>query len=451
MNGETIGIEVDPTKRVAVIHELTGKKFRLVVEIRPDLAATATRTTSSSTGSDLDAQHWFDYYVISDSGKANGRYMHITAEQLRRFDEERVRTRSDFPDIVLKLRRRVYLNWVNIHTDRLWNITNDRRNQTVETLLAAIYREFLLINYLPYFRNEGTFAFNLAQLETLPSASASTPTWSPEHKKIRLSESVSTHHEMHSSVFAMLGHVSAMQALTANYRALDKDHEDRVDHLYAIPLQDILKYDGKKSMTAYFERIVRSLYPDIKREDSIKVSIKHHLLEVLFAGIQKKWKNKHGVLSHEDSLHCPYQLARRRSAGSEDLAMIVSIVLCGKSSIKNKFEIDVPGGKRELGESSLECAIRETWEEVGIDLSGCSLFEDVSDCLSSPWVICQHRELNDYSCYVALHHDLWNELHRNDSTSMSVTRHRAEKDEEMDALASNMISRLKISHDDTVK
>jgi ADP-ribose pyrophosphatase YjhB (NUDIX family) len=33
-----------------------------------------------------------------------------------------------------------------------------------------------------------------------------------------------------------------------------------------------------------------------------------------------------------------------------------------------KVEIDVPGGKRELGETSLECMQRETWEEIGWDL-----------------------------------------------------------------------------------
>ena len=35
----------------------------------------------------------------------------------------------------------------------------------------------------------------------------------------------------------------------------------------------------------------------------------------------------------------------------------------------NNWKIDIPGGKRYLGETSLDCAIRETEEETSVNLS----------------------------------------------------------------------------------
>ena len=41
--------------------------------------------------------------------------------------------------------------------------------------------------------------------------------------------------------------------------------------------------------------------------------------------------------------------------------------------------VDLPGGKRHLGEVALECALREAKEEVGIDFSGASVVAERYD------------------------------------------------------------------------
>lgn len=79
------------------------------------------------------------------------------------------------------------------------------------------------------------------------------------------------------------------------------------------------------------------------------------------------------------------RLLSPKSAGDAAVALILSgtlnpeLTLCVKSAHLRAHanEVSLPGGKRELDDqSSLTCAIRETEEEIGVDLSP-------SDCLGA--------------------------------------------------------------------
>ncbi|RYH29890.1 NUDIX domain-containing protein [archaeon] len=50
---------------------------------------------------------------------------------------------------------------------------------------------------------------------------------------------------------------------------------------------------------------------------------------------------------------------------------------------KKKIVIDVPGGKRNLAETSWECAMREAWEEIGIRLHDNVLIPDTRTTVAS--------------------------------------------------------------------
>ena len=50
-------------------------------------------------------------------------------------------------------------------------------------------------------------------------------------------------------------------------------------------------------------------------------------------------------------------------------AFVFAQVPIGRRDGPNKWALDLPGGKRHLGESALECAIRETEEECSLLLS----------------------------------------------------------------------------------
>ncbi len=418
---------LDSGKRVFSFRDLVGKKYRLLITKRNTL--TNYHSPAIQVATNIEIEHIFDYYVVLDKGKT-GSYLHITAEVLRTFEEEFVKGHSHFAIFVNGLRERTRRNMIYGHSDLLWNVPEDRQFAVESRIISSMYREFLLCNYLEYFPTVETSHFNLSR----PSGEVSN--WSPALKSIRMSESVGTFHELYSSIFALIGPLSTIDQLASSYQCNLTEHKDRVHHLFPMPLKDLLRYDGKKSMIAYFERVIRSIYPNIGLDEQVKVSIKHHLLEVLFVGIQKKWKDKHGVLPLAERLHCPYHLARDYDG---ELALVISIILCNSKT--NKFEIDVPGGKRELGESPLECALRESWEEIGIDLTGCYVYgTNASDCHSSQWIICQHREIAEYSCYIALHQELWNVLHPSGGTS--ERDHVAQALDDADMLAAELNCKL---------
>eukprot|EP00557_Chaetoceros_sp_GSL56_P008295 CAMPEP_0176503722 /NCGR_PEP_ID=MMETSP0200_2-20121128/15527_1 /TAXON_ID=947934 /ORGANISM="Chaetoceros sp., Strain GSL56" /LENGTH=224 /DNA_ID=CAMNT_0017903057 /DNA_START=705 /DNA_END=1379 /DNA_ORIENTATION=- len=63
---------------------------------------------------------------------------------------------------------------------------------------------------------------------------------------------------------------------------------------------------------------------------------------------------------------------RKDSKDNVDLFIMTTVVVDAKHSLDRRrtlvLDIDIPGGKRHLGESSLECALRETLEETLLEI-----------------------------------------------------------------------------------
>jgi 8-oxo-dGTP pyrophosphatase MutT (NUDIX family) len=72
------------------------------------------------------------------------------------------------------------------------------------------------------------------------------------------------------------------------------------------------------------------------------------------------------------SSHFDYQV------DGEFAKVLVMVKISNAHGVK-RIILDIPGGKRELGESSVECALREVYEEAHIRLDRQLLEEAVTD------------------------------------------------------------------------
>jgi len=75
-------------------------------------------------------------------------------------------------------------------------------------------------------------------------------------------------------------------------------------------------------------------------------------------------------LEAEHKANLTYGVERVHAALSHPLLTGKSILVIQEESYNGKwFTLTLPGGKRRLGETSLDCALRECYEETGIDAS----------------------------------------------------------------------------------
>jgi hypothetical protein len=59
---------------------------------------------------------------------------------------------------------------------------------------------------------------------------------------------------------------------------------------------------------------------------------------------------------------------KKEKDNNEDIFILTTIIQTMHSTGRVVLDIDIPGGKRHLGESSLECALRETLEETSLSI-----------------------------------------------------------------------------------
>jgi hypothetical protein len=88
----------------------------------------------------------------------------------------------------------------------------------------------------------------------------------------------------------------------------------------------------------------------------------------------------------------------------ENYGFLVSIEIKSR-----KIVVDISGGKRELGEISLECCVRETFEELGFDFRHLLLNSSLRDGKEEgfegelDWNLFDQVELDTMTCFLLLH------------------------------------------------
>lgn len=209
------------------------------------------------------------------------------------------------------------------------------------------------------------------------------------------------------------------------------EDEDRVHALLAVSLEKMasLSYDD---FVIYLKDSLRER-GWLLRE---KVHVHFHIQYVLWPGINRLWRKSSVASASSAATPTPSHSSvdenmsaqTAENTGNGDLGLgflgdlarapisendgvgIVFSVCVGRS----RLILDLPGGKRMLGETSLECAIRETKEEIGLDLYEAHINGQQPPSPSSEWnwSIVQHHVYHTMSCFVAYGKDLWLALHQ---------------------------------------
>jgi hypothetical protein len=136
---------------------------------------------------------------------------------------------------------------------------------------------------------------------------------------------------------------------------------DLANAVVALPLRTLLHSTSHEEIIEEIKALI-SVYPEFEVNTAgQKFELGHHIASSLI-NCPPDWRNP-DFFSPEELRYIPWH-------ETDSHIPIDSIsVLVAAWMYPDCVQFDVTGGKRDLGETSLECAIRETFEETGIDLN----------------------------------------------------------------------------------
>jgi hypothetical protein len=159
--------------------------------------------------------------------------------------------------------------------------------------------------------------------------------------------------------------IVAMQRSNVTYKKNNNMdfHHDHVDYTYALKIKKLLEWirnggesnKDNKTLSIVVYNIISLYYPagkkDISKASLVDIKVGHHLIDAVTG-------------SGKDFLH-----------ENHWLWVTVSI-----KQNKNRFDwkLDIPGGKRKLGEAAFDCARRETDEETSVAIDDSITSEHVA-------------------------------------------------------------------------
>jgi 8-oxo-dGTP pyrophosphatase MutT (NUDIX family) len=261
--------------------------------------------------------------------------------------------------------------------------------------------------------------------------------------KVRIKNKLLQNHLLKNSLLIMVGEMDLLKRIENNEELSESStlwdkrkttsHKDRVHHLFPISFQQVLLLKDKpKKWKEYF---CSNLYPIFHEQwpeqfksaeefvDKYKMKIHFHILDCLvpyLLTLEKHIRKNGHRKSSDQQMNPTYRLVRWLINNNllDHFGFLLSVEI--KS---HKVVIDLSGGKRELGETSLECGIRETYEELGFDFSSVSTsFKDEEnlvegihkeetglDCVEQKekgledWISLENVDVGDMNCFFFLH------------------------------------------------
>lgn len=194
-------------------------------------------------------------------------------------------------------------------------------------------------------------------------------------KEIRFSKTAFDYQNLRNALAIYVAPFEHILQLSRDYRTLsssDGGHDDRVHGIFPLRLSDIFSLNRStgKERKRFFLHL---LYHNYRLSEflstpvgEVKVDIHFHVDEVIIPGVCEKWS---GIFAHwrhqflnTRSLRTSNSNNRTGNPSWEDLSVLLTFFVNKSGS---KVEIDVPGGKRDIGETPLQCMHREVWEEIG--------------------------------------------------------------------------------------
>jgi len=178
-------------------------------------------------------------------------------------------------------------------------------------------------------------------------------------------------------------------------------HHDHAHVLVALPLEKLQSVAKKRSTRSAIDTLVTAMARAglVKKTEPPKME--HHLVTALQSDFFKAFSRRNGV---EEQSSCAAQ-KETTTAGNHRTAVVVVLVY----DDEKKWTLDLPGGKRHLGEDAWTCARRETFEETSIRIEeagilASNVIRPGHQVTSGSTVLFERREevLNDSMCYYLL-------------------------------------------------
>jgi hypothetical protein len=252
-----------------------------------------------------------------------------------------------------------------------------------------------------------------ALLRLLPSNTSTAP-----QIHVRISKMIVDIHDCDNSVALMFGKSSVMKACavetTEALKGPERLHDDQATAIVAIPLSLLRDHASNTAacLQAVLDEIeasnptVHELIKDMQVSTG-NVKLLNHIEGNLLDGLKPngKWLADDLFKNLDDRKFCPW-LPSELLIAPDDVSILLTF-----TKWKSSCDISLPGGKRSLGENSLQCCVRETREETGLDLSQARMrasdnFAAPRPNSSCPWTLALHLQLN-LNCYVYLHDSLF--------------------------------------------
>lgn len=185
-------------------------------------------------------------------------------------------------------------------------------------------------------------------------------------KECRLVKSAFDFQDLRSALAIYIAPHDHLTSLAHGYRrnmqSAEDGHVDRVNGIFPCRLVDIfaLSRSSGKDKKLYFQRLLQQHNVVEAFHASVKIDLHYHVDEIIFPGVTNRWQGLFAFLRQE-------LLGRRelRSSAPSPYDTLCIMFTYAINKAGSKIEIDVPGGKRDLGETPLQCMHREVWEEIG--------------------------------------------------------------------------------------
>lgn len=292
--------------------------------------------------------------------------------------------------------------------DSVVNQHSSRNNKDMRQCLDALTNEMALINYL---QSTGQRVVDAHGRPTLADTAG------PEIH-VRFTKGLVDFHDCDNGTAMMFGKSSVMKEManTVTDRlqdpAFNNGLADVACAMIALPLSCIMNKTEAEVVQAIREEIETNnptIFSLVETHfNNNKISTNSHLSLNLIEGLKVNgqwWGNDGAWLCDSDKKFCPW-LASDIHIDPSDIS-----ILLGVWNWPDKCEVSISGGKRSLGETSLECALRETLEETTVDLTHARVRarhqHSVSqDDIGTDWMLSLHLQLN-LNCYIFTHRSLF--------------------------------------------
>jgi hypothetical protein len=203
---------------------------------------------------------------------------------------------------------------------------------------------------------------------------------------IRLSESCLRSGLLNAGVAVIGLEVDILRIIDEGKKILNSDEIQEEDKAYAMFPIKILSLPTKSKRVAFCEHIMELLRGESPQSPDLPIELAFHF--TCLSEAPKEWKSK--VQKYSD----------QRETLIEDMRMLVCV-----QKYSDKYVVDLPGGKRNLGEGTISALLRETREESGVILQsfthdGRSDPESGGITDSSQTVICNFEVAKGFQSYV---------------------------------------------------